>query len=106
MVEAVGNNNGAYSVDAQDRVKAGVATEGQNNRQSSATSADVQSPKKQADTVTISQEAVAAQQGAVQTAPEQARIASMEEAQSTVAQGAAKSSNPMEAVAQAYGVSK
>jgi len=105
MVEAVGNNNGVYSVDAQDRIRAGAATEVQNNRQPSTTTAEVQSTKKQADTVTISQEAVAAQQNTVQTAPEQARITSMEEAQNTAAQGAAKS-NPMEAVAQAYGVSK
>ena len=53
MVEAVGNNNGAYSVDAQDRMRAGVTTEVQNNRQSSTTAAEAQSPKKQADTVTI-----------------------------------------------------
>jgi len=105
MVEAVGNNNGAYSVDVQDRIRAGVATEEQNNRQPSTAVAEAQSPKKQADTVTISQEAVTAQQGAVQTAPEQARITSMEEAQNTANQGNAKS-NPMEAVAQAYGVSK
>jgi len=104
MVEAVGNNNGAYSVDAQDRIKAGVATEAQTNRPST-TVTEAQSPKKQADTVTISQEAVAAQQNAPQTAPEQARITSMEEAQNTANQGNARN-NPMEAVAQAYGVSK
>jgi len=103
MVEPVNNNN-VYTVDMLDKTKAGVTPEVQKDNQASTATPEVQSPKKQ-DTVTISKEAVEAQQGTAQTAPEQARVQSMQEAQNPANQTAVKN-NPMEALVKAYGVSK
>jgi hypothetical protein len=103
MVEPVNNN--VYSVDMLDKAKSGMTSEVQKDSQVSTATTEAQSQKKQADTVTISKEAVEAQKGTAQTAPEQARIKSMQEAQNPANQGAAKN-NPMEALVQAYGVSK
>ena len=105
MVEPVNNTTNAYNVDMQDKQKAAAAMEVQTNRPSSEAVTEAQDKKKQSDTVTISQEAVEAQKGAVQTAPEQARVKAMEEGQNAAKQAAARN-NPMEAIVQAYGISK
>jgi hypothetical protein len=103
MVEPVNNN--VYNVDMMDKAKSGMTSEVQKDSQVSAATTELQNPKKPADTVTISKEAVEAQKGAAKTAPEQERVKSMQEGQNPANQGAAKN-NPKEALVQAYGVSK
>jgi hypothetical protein len=106
MVEPMNNVSNAYSVDVQERARAGVAADVQPNRQLTAATPEVQDQKKSSDTVTISREAVEAQRStAVQTAPEQARVKAMEETQNTANRGTAANS-PAAAVAQSYGVSQ
>jgi len=75
----------------------------QTERQAVTEKPEVQTNKKSADTVTISQEAVNAQaNAAVKSAPEQARENAMQESQDMATRGTNKN-NPLEALVQSYG---
>jgi hypothetical protein len=106
MVEAINSNYNSSDFFSKTKPVDMMGT--QTNRQGVAEQPELQPKKNQTDTVTISNEALNAQRSntAVNN-PEEARKKSMEEAQKMASAGTgASKNNPLETIAQTYGVSK
>lgn len=104
MVEPINSNYN--SSDYFSKTKPVDMMNQQTNQQNVVEKQEPQPKKNQADTVTISREALEAQRSNVATNnPEEARNKSMVEAQNATSAGASKG-NPQETMAQSYGVSK
>ena len=104
MVEPINNNYTGF--DYVSKTKSVDMMNVQTTRQNVAEKPEPQTAKNQADTVTISKEALDAQKSNTAISkPEEARNKTMEEAQKMAGAGASKN-NPLETIAQTYGVSK
>lgn len=104
MVEPINSNYN--NSDYFNKIKPVDTMNSQTSQQNVVEKQEPQAKKNQADTVTISREALEAQRSnAATNNPEEARNKSMVEAQNAAGAGAPKS-NPRETMAQSYSISR